>query len=68
MYNGLDEFHVAGDKPYLFSLPLDLDSITDDLEREATVGIIHNCQYLRMFRTDDIGIDSTRVLRCLGIT
>ena len=25
--------------------PLDLDAITDDLEREATVGIIHNCAY-----------------------
>ena len=24
---------------------LDLDAITDDLEREATVGIIHNCAY-----------------------
>jgi len=23
----------------------DLDSITDELEREATVGIIHNCAY-----------------------
>ena len=23
---------------------LDLDSITDELEREATVGIIHNCK------------------------
>jgi Beige/BEACH domain len=23
---------------------LDLDKITDELEREATVGIIHNCQ------------------------
>ena len=22
----------------------DLDSITDELEREATVGIIHNCE------------------------
>lgn len=25
-------------------LPLDLDAITDPLEREATVGIIHNCE------------------------
>jgi hypothetical protein len=24
----------------------DLDSIQDDLEREATVGIIHNCSFL----------------------
>lgn len=23
---------------------VDLDSITDELEREATVGIIHNCK------------------------
>ncbi len=25
-------------------LPVDLDAITDPLEREATVGIIHNCK------------------------
>lgn len=23
---------------------VDLDAITDDLEREATIGIIHNCK------------------------
>lgn len=28
---------------------LDLDKITDELEREATVGIIHNCQPFQKF-------------------
>lgn len=28
----------------MFTVMLDLDSITDELEREATVGIIHNCK------------------------
>lgn len=27
----------------------DLDKITDELEREATVGIIHNCQHFYVF-------------------
>lgn len=35
---------------------VDLDTITDDLEREATVGIIHNCEFvilmLASFRTE----------------
>ena len=25
----------------------DLDKITDDLEREASIGIIHNCKYIQ---------------------
>ena len=37
----------------LFLQPLiwisDLDSIQDDLEREATVGIIHNCSFFLLF-------------------
>ena len=37
----------------LLLLPLirisDLDSIQDDLEREATVGIIHNCSFFLLF-------------------
>lgn len=27
----------------------DLDAITDPLEREATVGIIHNCEVFKVF-------------------
>jgi hypothetical protein len=29
--------------PFTISLATDLDTITDELEREASVGIIHNC-------------------------
>lgn len=29
---------------FLSVICLDLDSIEDDLQREATVGIIHNCK------------------------
>ena len=33
---------------------LDLDSIQDDLEREATVGIIHNCSFFLLFLRLDV--------------
>jgi hypothetical protein len=35
------------------SVCLDLDAIADELEREATVGIIHNCEPIHQLVNQD---------------
>ena len=43
----LNAFH-----PLSYEGSINLDEITDDLQREATVGIIHNCALLIFFEID----------------
>ncbi len=33
------------------ALRIDLDALKDNLEREATVGIIHNCEFIYQIMT-----------------